>query len=719
MASSSPFPYTRASRHASPLRPAYNFDPKAVSRASWSSVASPKPKQNGPLLNYNRHPDSYFIVPSRFSHIPALPSRTKKRIITSRWIQFGLRISQLVVALGLLTCVICLRGINDVQSWILRIPPAWDACVASYAILHLLRPAKARTPLSSASYHTFSFFMDVGLIPFMAINAFFSENNWSTSEGEDGIWRSVFTATGATNILLCVTWVVALFLGSLHLISAMIDLYLVIIFRKIAKYPADSNPLEDNLTSRAATKHKYKDSDLIISEKSASMSDSTLASDGPISDNMSTAKLVPQANVRRPMAYHQSRSGTLYQQPKPTSTSRHGLVEHASSYRTYSRGDSSRGHSRSRSRSRPRSQGSRSASLTRPERCSYQSEHDPMPTSPHNFLSAGDRPARYNTPLLAPRASNPAHNDTLMNSNWCILSEDDQSDISTARRTPIRYASWAHDLDHDDNVSDTDDRNPNAAQLSLHAKEEKHLLPLPLKPQSPSTTPTSAHPICPVSYSSVYSDMASTHERDTGDGISFRTASTFKDHGAFYFSDMAPGSLELDGYGNSHTYSADGDPSNDINSAHDSEGTIGRAYTISAGSSFHFHDNDVDHARSSIPRRRVYGDLEQSIREPSPSVNTTLAIPSKFRAKNRSQEREAPTSPHRHQGQSSRIISRTGVDIDDDANIMYIDQTPGAIGMRNRQVSGKVAEEGQAGAKSVWWGGDGSGLKSREVSGAA
>ena len=36
--------------------PATTFDPKAVTRASWEAKP-PKPKPNGPLVSFNRHPE--------------------------------------------------------------------------------------------------------------------------------------------------------------------------------------------------------------------------------------------------------------------------------------------------------------------------------------------------------------------------------------------------------------------------------------------------------------------------------------------------------------------------------------------------------------------------------------------------------------------------------------------------------------------------------------
>jgi hypothetical protein len=119
-------PYSFAPVSQQDRDPTYDFDPKAVTRASYYSIASststPVPKQHGPLIDFNRHPDSYIIVPTARSNVPPMHPNTKQRINTARWIQFSLRLLQLVGALGALVCVIIIRGVNDVQGWILRIP---------------------------------------------------------------------------------------------------------------------------------------------------------------------------------------------------------------------------------------------------------------------------------------------------------------------------------------------------------------------------------------------------------------------------------------------------------------------------------------------------------------------------------------------------------------------------------------------------------------------
>lgn len=120
-----PYLYTPSTRQ-SVADPYYNFDPKAVSRASYAasfaSTPSQRPKQEGPLINFNKHPDSYVIVPYGSCDLEPMPANTRKKVVVTRRIQLVLRVLQLVGVLGLLVCVICLKGVDETQSWILRIP---------------------------------------------------------------------------------------------------------------------------------------------------------------------------------------------------------------------------------------------------------------------------------------------------------------------------------------------------------------------------------------------------------------------------------------------------------------------------------------------------------------------------------------------------------------------------------------------------------------------
>jgi hypothetical protein len=104
--------------------PYSDFDPKAVTRASWISASDStisKPKQQGPLIDFNRHPDSYMVVAPQIQREP-LPPNTKTKVIAARWVQFGFRLVQLLGAVGCLLCVIFVRNTETAQGWIMRIP---------------------------------------------------------------------------------------------------------------------------------------------------------------------------------------------------------------------------------------------------------------------------------------------------------------------------------------------------------------------------------------------------------------------------------------------------------------------------------------------------------------------------------------------------------------------------------------------------------------------
>jgi len=76
----------------------------------------------GPLIDFNQHPDSFMIVSYGQNEHESLPPGTKKTVVVTRWVQFGLRLLQLIGALGLLFCVICVKGAAPAQSWMLRVP---------------------------------------------------------------------------------------------------------------------------------------------------------------------------------------------------------------------------------------------------------------------------------------------------------------------------------------------------------------------------------------------------------------------------------------------------------------------------------------------------------------------------------------------------------------------------------------------------------------------
>ncbi|KAF2861576.1 hypothetical protein K470DRAFT_230058 [Piedraia hortae CBS 480.64] len=272
-----PYIYTHPT-HRQLAYPYSEFNPKAVTQASYAARRavnrnSPPKKQTGPLINFNQHPDSHVPVHGSQHAYKPLPPNTSSVIAGVRWAQFGLRILQEVAALGLLVATICIKGPNGYEKFLIRVPQAWDSLINLYAVYHLARPANTRPPGSSVAYHMFSLVMDTGLIPLYVYIALATNSNRqldvprykSGGEMEPGNWRwtSVFNGQSATDTLLLVTFIGAIILASLHLISCGLDLYLLIMFRKISHLPPDMNPL-DRPKKKNKSKHEYKDSELSL-----------------------------------------------------------------------------------------------------------------------------------------------------------------------------------------------------------------------------------------------------------------------------------------------------------------------------------------------------------------------------------------------------------------------------------------------------------------------
>ena len=100
----------------------YSFNPKRVTHASWEAPPPSPPKPTGPLLDFNRHPDSYVIVPSNKLNVKPMRPKVKDWIRWVRWAQLAFRWMQLFGAIGMLICVICITNTQNTEGWILRLP---------------------------------------------------------------------------------------------------------------------------------------------------------------------------------------------------------------------------------------------------------------------------------------------------------------------------------------------------------------------------------------------------------------------------------------------------------------------------------------------------------------------------------------------------------------------------------------------------------------------
>ena len=222
---------------------------------------------------------------------------TKSKIKYSRRVQLALRVLELVGATGLLFCVIAIKGTSGSLGWIIRIAPAVGLLHTLYAVYHLCRSATGRTAASSASYMLFAAMIDAGLLPFLAFSAFMAHNEHTS--GTYG-WDTLFGVPLTTFYIVYSTFLLCVIEGGLLLLSLILGIYLAIIFRKIAKLPADMNPLEPNLTTRP---HKRNKSEVTTSDKH--MSQTSLVSNNRMS---STAEPLIAPGRRVPFMHTRTHS---------------------------------------------------------------------------------------------------------------------------------------------------------------------------------------------------------------------------------------------------------------------------------------------------------------------------------------------------------------------------------------------------------------------------
>ncbi|KAH8911352.1 hypothetical protein BR93DRAFT_943364 [Coniochaeta sp. PMI_546] len=226
--------------------PSTPFDPKAVTRASFQAKR-PRPKPDGPLVNFNRHPDAHEAPQQRSFYWKPMSGATKWWIKATRVIQLCLRVLELIAAIGVFVMFILMTNTGDLVAWVMRITAVVVMLHCVYGIFHLSRAAGARTPGSSGAYHTFSAITDLVVLPLYAYGALSVRNNGAE-------WTTLLTDQWPLEYFLPATYYTLIGSGGAHLLSLTISLWLALMFRRIHKMPPDMNPLESHLTAR--TSHK-------------------------------------------------------------------------------------------------------------------------------------------------------------------------------------------------------------------------------------------------------------------------------------------------------------------------------------------------------------------------------------------------------------------------------------------------------------------------------
>jgi hypothetical protein len=179
-----------------------------------------------------------------------------------------------------------------------KLQPAIGVLHNIYAIYHLSRSSRGRTPASSASYHIFAAIVDACIVPVLAYTAYLAHQEHAVPIDPEWHWKTMFDTEAADYAIIYATWLIAVTVGGLHIVSFCISIVLAVIFRKIANLPPDMNPLEDNLTARPHKRNKSSMS-MAVSESTISNRDSHLSA--PLIDSP-TNRPVPFMHTRNDSA---------------------------------------------------------------------------------------------------------------------------------------------------------------------------------------------------------------------------------------------------------------------------------------------------------------------------------------------------------------------------------------------------------------------------------
>ncbi|RAR14097.1 hypothetical protein DDE83_002515 [Stemphylium lycopersici] len=720
-------PYTHMSQRNSmadydPTQP--HFDPKAVTRASYMPPPPPKKKPNGPLIDFNKHPDSFLILPYGNTNPKPMSAKIKTFINIARWTQVGLRIATLIGAAGVLLCGIFIRGAQDTEGYIMRIPPGVDLVVSLYAIYHLIRNPKERPAGSSASYHFFALVTDAGFIPFYVFTILMARRNFDMDAGDKGRWRTMFPTDADTNKVLLSTWVAGIAVGALHLISAFLDMYMALIFRKISKLPPDMNPLEDNLTSRRKTKHKHKNSSisattpLTVDQEKRFSDQSTVAGDRNSQAEPYMYKDIPSPTKNQVAFMHTRTDSESTYSPHTPASARQSKER----FSMYSQPPSAY-QSRKNLNTREDLLNQDDDNQTLAQRKSMLSEQANIKrhTRPESSMTNASKNEFYTPPSTGTAEKQEATGDlslqrnsqqSLKNDNWFVHPElDDDDDDDQEGHYPSQEPKQSMFASANTKGYNTVTAYEDVSDLDEDDADEP-MMPQPLRMNPPSPPPSSTFSSerqNSTPPSSVEKKKDSTLQRTL-------TTTSISTEKTFDRSHSRSGTPKSRYYGNLQAATA-GVRNKDGTSPSNTPST-----SPTKGSSFRRQPNHLPSATK-----------QYAVNAPPPPV------PSQYTAnayatnnKNPGNATQAPFTLHKKsytsikrtgeanytpvKGQSPRVISRSGVDYmqpyEFDDNSADLGGMPMGGG-RRRDVSGKIAEEGRGGG----WGG--SGMVQRKISGVA
>lgn len=552
--------------------------------------------------------------------------------------------------------------------------------MALYAVYHLLRSPKSRPAASSASYHFFALVTDAGFIPFYVFIAILSKRNLDDEAGTVGRWRTFFPTDEETDKILLTAWLMATTTAALHLMSTILDLYLIIVFRKIARLPPDMNPLEDNLTSRRRAKHQHKNSSISAmaplvhpNNRFSAQTTSSMDTDHRHSQG---APLISEREIPSPdrnqMSFMHTRtnSDTAYSPHTPDSArlsrEKHQMYAQPKSAHQSRSNINHRDDLLRRDEPDEESLAQRKAYLAQ--------KAIKRNSRPSSFITSSSKQDFY-TPPSSSRAeettgdlSLPDTREMLQSDNWFVHDEPQQNEKDEYLPPKPSFfnskqSGYGVVSTHDD-ISDDEDNEP-----------KRPLMHQPLRMNPPTPPPSKA--------------FQDTRPKNT------------------------PPSSPLKKAEPSTPTSSRGSP------------TKSRYYGDLNAAQQAIRGNSPRNSPTASPTKSAHGPnalpssaKQYTVNYPAPPKinNAPFSLDKKSFASVR-KTGEANYTPV--QGQSPRVVSRSGVDYMSSQDAEYSDLgTPG----RRRDVSGKIAEEGRGGVSDLaarWGGMRDHGLTFRKVSGVA
>ncbi|KAF1939794.1 hypothetical protein EJ02DRAFT_436076 [Clathrospora elynae] len=721
-------PYLYEPQRDSMMSDQSTFNPKSVTMAS-RLPPSPRKKQEGPLVDFNKHPDSYLILPYGNTNAKPMGKKTKTFIKIARWVQLALRVCTLLGAVGVLLCGIFIRGAQDTEGYIMRIPPGVDLIVCLYAIYHLVRDAKSRPPGSSASYHFFALIMDAGFIPLYVFTVLLARRNSDEDAGTLGRWRTLFPTDDETDKVLKTTWLTAVAVAGLHLLSAVLDLYLATVFRKISKLPPDMNPLEDNLTSRRKMKHKHKNSSIsalapLTGDDEKRFSDqSTVSGDRFSQVDPLIYKDIPSPNKNQVAFMHtRTESGTTYSPHTPASA--HHSKERFSMYSQPTSARQSRKDLNHRddllqrdddeqTLAQRKSMLSQQANIKRHSRndsyVSSSSKQDfcapPAAARIDRQAGAGDLALQRNS------------RETLQNDNWFVHPDDEseEHDPAPAPKQSMFGSKGYNTVSHYEHVSVPSNQGYNTVSpyddvSDIEDEKEQPLIPQPLR-MNPPTPPRQMTP----PPATIFDDKRNTPSPDLQRTRPTTSVSTDR---TFDRSHSRSGTPKSRYYGNlqaaTNGVRSGNSPANSPSSS-PTKGSFRKQPNHLPSATKQYAVNtpppvkSANHNVSNSPTPFSLNKKSYTVNTPPPLPRHDLVANSPFTLSKKSYTSIKRTGEANYtavQSHSPRVVSRSGVDY---INPYEFDDSDLGTPGRRRDASGKIAEEGRGGG----W----SGMTQRKVSG--